>query len=79
MAQMCRSKLKVAKSLSVQELRLEMHSLRFHRRGEGGGGRCTLVAAAAKREKEIRRWKKQIFERKITGTAAQSRDVEETK
>lgn len=37
------------------------------------------MAATEKKKKEIRRWKKQIFERKITGTAAQSRDVEETK
>lgn len=47
--------------------------------------RCTLVVAAMweavkkrKKKKEIRRWKKQIFERKITVTAAQSLDVEKT-
>lgn len=44
--------------------------------------RCTSVVAAmweaVKKKKEIRKWKKQIFERKITVTAAQSLDVEKT-
>lgn len=38
--------------------------------------RCTLVVVAAvgktEKKKKIWRWKKQIFERKITVTAAQS-------
>lgn len=46
--------------------------------------RCASVAAAMweaveeEKPKEIRRWEKQIFERKITVTAAQSLDVEKT-
>lgn len=45
--------------------------------------KCTLVVAAMweavkNKKKEIRRCKKQIFERKITVTAAQSLDVEKT-
>lgn len=46
--------------------------------------KCTLVVAAMweavkkNQKKEIRRCKKQIFERKITVTAAQSLDVEKT-
>lgn len=40
------------------------------------------ISGSTKSEKEggegIWRWKKQIFERKITVTAAQSRDVEKT-
>lgn len=48
------------------------------------GMRRTLVVASMwegvekKKKKKIWRWKKQIFERKITVTAAQSRDVEKT-
>lgn len=45
--------------------------------------RCTSVVAAMweavkKKQKKTRKWKKQIFERKITVTAAQSLDVEKT-
>lgn len=42
----------------------------------GGGG--SNVGSSKKKKKKIRRWKKQIFERKITVTAAQSLDVEKT-
>lgn len=46
--------------------------------GGGGGGREGRRGEeeGGGRKKKIWRWKKQIFERKITVAAAQSRDVE---
>lgn len=61
---------------------MEKHSLRFQGRDEVYvGGSSNVGSSKRKKErkkKEIRRWKKQIFERKITVTAAQSLDVGKT-
>lgn len=67
----CRSELKVA-SLKVPRSQLR------GRDEEYVGGSSNVGCRKTTKKRKIRRWKKQIFERKITVTAAQSLDVEKT-
>lgn len=71
----CSASLLRLKALKSPRAKMDKAQLRFQ------GWNEVCISGSTKSEKEggeIWRWKKQIFERKITVTAAQSRDVEKT-